>query len=79
MARYIPEDIRLLVSKRANHRCEYCRIHERHSYLAFHIEHIISLKHGGDSDPANLAYVCPICNINKLGIRGRRFSRLITA
>ena len=29
------------------------------------IEHIISLKHGGQTTLENLAYACPICNSNK--------------
>ena len=53
------------MAKRAKHRCEYCRVYARHSFLSFHIEHIISLKHGGKSDADNLAYACPLCNINK--------------
>lgn len=65
MSAYIPEAIRQFVANRAKHRCEYCRIYERYSFLAFHIEHIISQKHGGTSDKANLAYSCPICNWNK--------------
>ena len=65
MSRYIPESIRELVGQRANFRCEYCPVYEKHSFLAFHREHIIRLKHGGSSDLDNLAYSCPICNINK--------------
>ncbi len=30
--------------------------------FSFEIDHIISIKHGGNSDPNNLAYCCPICN-----------------
>jgi hypothetical protein len=32
---------------------------------AFHIDHIVAIKHGGDSNPENLAYCCALCNINK--------------
>ena len=65
MNRYISENLRELVSKRADFRCEYCQIHAKNSYFAFHIEHIISLKHGGKSNPENLAFACPICNVSK--------------
>ncbi|MEZ4888932.1 MAG: HNH endonuclease signature motif containing protein [Chitinophagales bacterium] len=65
MSVYIPESVRQFVATRADYRCEYCRIYERYSFLAFHIEHIISQKHGGTSDNNNLAYSCPICNWNK--------------
>ncbi len=65
MSRYIPESIRNQVAQRANFRCEYCRIYECDGFIKFQIEHIISLKHGGTSQPENLAYACPICNSNK--------------
>jgi HNH endonuclease len=62
---YIPEPIKIAVFKRANHQCEYCLINEKFSFFSFHIEHIISLKHGGKTELDNLALACPICNINK--------------
>lgn len=65
MSRYISETIRISVAKKANFRCEYCRIYERYATFAFHIDHIISIKHGGSSDESNLAYSCRICNFNK--------------
>ena len=65
MSKYLSEKIRDLVAKRAEFRCEYCLIYERFSFLTFHIDHIISLKHGGSSDISNLAYACPVCNLNK--------------
>lgn len=65
MSQYISETLRQLVLARANHRCEYCKIHAVYSFLSFHIEHIISIKHGGQSNLDNLAYSCPICNLNK--------------
>ena len=65
MSRYVPEELRSEVAKRAAYRCEYCQAYERHSFLAFHIEHIISLKHGGSSTEDNLAYACSVCNFHK--------------
>ena len=65
MSRYIAEPLRLLVAQRADFRCEYCLLPEDASFYTFHIDHIISIKHGGLSDSDNLAYACPICNINK--------------
>jgi hypothetical protein len=65
MSRHISESLRKIVIIRANYRCEYCRIHAYNSFLAFHIEHIISLKHGGKTIAENLAYSCSICNLNK--------------
>lgn len=65
MSRYLPEKLRDLVFKRAEFRCEYCKAFAHHSYFTFHIEHIISLKHGGATTSENLALACPICNLNK--------------
>jgi 5-methylcytosine-specific restriction endonuclease McrA len=65
MSRYISTELRDFVSKRAKNQCEYCLISDEFSYLTFHIEHIISLKHGGKTEVENLAYACPICNVNK--------------
>ena len=65
MSQCIPETIRQLVISRAKSRCEYCKIFATYSFLSFHIEHIISSKHGGQSTQDNLAYSCPICNLNK--------------
>jgi HNH endonuclease len=65
MSRYISEYLRQFVHERANFRCEYCRISVVNSFYAFHIEHIISLKHGGKTEAENLALACQICNWNK--------------
>lgn len=65
MSTYVPETLRKLVAKRAGHRCEYCRISAIDSFFDFHIDHIISLKHGGKTAAENLAYSCQICNMNK--------------
>lgn len=56
---------RRLVARRAEYRCEYCRIHEDDLFLAFEIDHIISVKHGGGNELENLAYACPHCNNHK--------------
>jgi HNH endonuclease len=62
---YIPEPLRAEVFKRANYQCEYCLINETLSFFAFHVEHILSLKHGGKTELNNLALACPICNLHK--------------
>jgi WD40 repeat protein len=53
------------VAQRANFRCEYCLLSEKVSLFRFHIEHIKSIKHGGNNDIQNLAYCCPDCNFHK--------------
>jgi HNH endonuclease len=65
LSRYIAESLRLFVAERADFRCEYCLLPEYASFYTFHIDHIISLKHGGLTEEKNLANACPICNINK--------------
>ncbi len=65
MSRYISETLRLFVAQRANFRCEYCLLPEDASFYTFHVDHIIGIKHGGLTDKNNLAFACPICNINK--------------
>ena len=62
MASDVSESLRRLVAERADYRCEYCLLHEDDSYSSHQIDHIISRKHGGLSDPDNLAYACLRCN-----------------
>jgi hypothetical protein len=65
MNRYISKKLKRSVAKRADYRCEYCRVHENDSFLPFEIDHIISVKHGGGNEEKNLAYACPHCNQHK--------------
>jgi len=58
----ISDDLRERVAVRAKRRCEYCLLHEEHSYWPHQIDHVISLKHGGSSEFENLAYSCLRCN-----------------
>ena len=61
----ISKSTRLEVAKRANHRCEYCRLHEDDMFLSFELDHIIAQKHGGTDKIENLAYACAHCNQHK--------------
>ncbi len=65
MAVAVNAELREFVASRANHICEYCLISESDAYLKFQIEHIISRKHGGGSEPENLALACVFCNLYK--------------
>ena len=58
----ISASLRRFVAERAGRRCEYCLLHEDDSYSSHQIDHILSRKHGGTSDPDNLAYACLRCN-----------------
>jgi len=62
MSAYIPKKLRKLVAGRAKGHCEYCLLHESDSYSTFQVDHIISLRHGGKTNPINLAYACLFCN-----------------
>lgn len=62
---YLSTETRRLVAERAGHRCEYCHIHEADTFFGCEIDHIISKKHGGSSEPENLAYACLFCNRHK--------------
>jgi hypothetical protein len=54
------------VRRRAENRCEYCRLHQRDSPLArLHVEHIVPRSHGGPDDLQNLALACIDCNLHK--------------
>ena len=53
------------VRQRAGERCEFCRLPQAHSALAFHIDHIIATQHGGPDNLENLALACPECNWRK--------------
>lgn len=73
---HIPVALRRRVSARASSRCEYCMIHEDDSFLGCEVDHIISEKHGGETDEANLAFCCFYCNrykgsdLSTLGAKG---------
>lgn len=56
---------RRLVRKRAEERCEYCRLQQQHTDPRHHIEHVVSRQHGGLGDEANLALACHRCKLHK--------------
>ena len=55
MSRYISESLRIEVERRADSICEYCRIAIEDTYFGGEIDHIISLKHRGQTESENLA------------------------
>jgi hypothetical protein len=62
MADRVSAELRLLVAARANYLCEYCLIAEEDTFFGCEVDHIISVKHGGATEAANLAYACTFCN-----------------
>ena len=65
MSRYVDAELRRRVTERAERVCEYCLIHEDDTFLGCQVDHVVSKKHGGKTDLANLAYACAFCNRNK--------------
>ncbi|MEZ4942718.1 MAG: HNH endonuclease signature motif containing protein [Saprospiraceae bacterium] len=65
MSRSIPDSLRREIAGRAAFCCEYCRLPEKAAFFSFHVDHIVSLRHGGTTSLDNLAFACPICNRNK--------------
>lgn len=59
---YIPAELRRQVVNRADNCCEYCRLHQDDNFFTFHVDHIISQKHNGDTTADNLCLSCPRCN-----------------
>ncbi len=65
MNHYGSEALRRLVSRRAEHLCEYCLIDIADTFFGGEVDHIVSVKHGGATEAENLAYTCQPCNRNK--------------
>lgn len=65
MSNYVGDELRNTVAIRAAYVCEYCLIHEEDTVYGCQVDHIISLKHGGDTESENLAYACAFCNRSK--------------
>jgi hypothetical protein len=63
--RYISDNLRKQVENRAENLCEYCLIPIEETYFGGEIDHIISLKHNGQTILENLALACQPCNRNK--------------
>lgn len=62
---YVGAELRRAVVERAGETCEYCLIHEDDTFFGCEVDHIISEKHGGPTDPGNLALACFVCNRRK--------------
>lgn len=54
--------LRREVRERAGERCEYCLLAESQAFFPHEPDHLIALKHGGETISANLALACFYCN-----------------
>jgi hypothetical protein len=59
---HLPEQLRRFVLERAQGRCEYCHIHQDDAPEPHHVDHLIAVKHGGQTVETNLALACARCN-----------------
>jgi hypothetical protein len=62
MADGVTAEIQLVVADRADYLCEYCLIAEDETFFGCQVDHIISIKHRGETKADNLAYACAFCN-----------------
>lgn len=65
MSRNPGTELRQAVASRADRLCEYCLIHEDDTFYGCEVDHIVSVKHGGETSRDNLAYACVFCNRHK--------------
>ena len=61
MAR-VPLALAASIRLRAGGRCEYCGLPEAEVDEPFEIEHVIAIKHHGETVEFNLAFACMNCN-----------------
>jgi hypothetical protein len=54
--------LRREVRERAEERCEYCLLSDSQAVLPHEPDHLIALKHGGETTSENLALACFECN-----------------
>src|ERR1051325_507151 len=54
--------LRREVRERARERCEYCLLAEVQAFFPHEPDHLIALKHGGETTSENLALACFDCN-----------------
>src|SRR5688572_24074157 len=53
------------VRDRAGGRCEYCQMSAKLYRTVFHVDHVVAVKHGGQTLAENLALACLHCNLHK--------------
>lgn len=82
MADVVSQRLRHKVRSRAGDQCEYCLLPAWALLAGCEMDHVISRKHGGKTDQANLALSCARCNrakgsdIGSMVCVGAQFSRL---
>ncbi len=59
---YVSDALRLFVAERASLSCEYCLLPNSLSFYPHELDHVVALKHQGQTTADNLAYACWRCN-----------------
>ncbi len=62
---HVPAVLKAAVEQRASRRCEYCRLSQAGQEARFHIDHVLPIKHGGNTTLANLCLACVSCSLRK--------------
>ncbi|CAN5450667.1 hypothetical protein BH20ACI1_BH20ACI1_18260 [soil metagenome] len=62
---YISAFLRNLVVRRAGNACEYCGLSQKGQEATFHIDHILPVVSGGETEAENLALACVSCSLRK--------------
>ncbi|MBK7779503.1 MAG: HNH endonuclease [Ardenticatenia bacterium] len=65
MSSTVSAQLRRRVHERAKDRCEYCLIPETATLLKHEVDHVIAVKHGGETTDDNLSLSCRLCNRRK--------------
>jgi hypothetical protein len=61
----ISSTLRNLVIRRADNRCEYCKLSQMGQEATFHIDHVIPVAADGPTEADNLALACVSCSLHK--------------
>ncbi len=62
MSAYISASLLQRIVEQATGKCEYCLVHQTFSIYSHEIDHVITVKHGGQTTEENLVLACLSCN-----------------
>lgn len=62
MSEYVSAALRRLAHDRADGCCEYCLVHEDECLLPHEPDHVVAVKHRGQTVENNIAWTCFVCN-----------------
>lgn len=65
MSEHIPASLRRVVRQRAADCCEYCHLSQQSQEAVFHVDHVLPLAEGGETNADNLALACVTCSLAK--------------